>query len=285
MEIDIKGYELLCDKGSGKYNEDVVGVCRDGAWLLDGATGLNNKNLISKESDAKWYVSWWNKYLYGNIGKNKSLQEIVIEGLDNIEKEYLLKLNNIEIEELDTPSASAIIIKFYKEKLEYFLLGDCTLLFNDLHQNTTIKDERVCKFDDEVYEMMEKLNKRGKLNIVEKKNILLQIIIKNRLKKNKEGGYWILEFDKEAVEKSIHGYINVENEIKIMMASDGFSCAWDRYNIFSENEIIEIGQSKGIEYIKDKVRKLENKDKEGIVFPRFKKSDDSSCVYLNIIKK
>ncbi len=70
-----------------------------------------------------------------------------------------------------------------------------------------------------------------------------------------------------------------------MMASDGFSCAWDRYNIFSENEIIEIGQSKGIEYIKDKVRKLENKDKEGIVFPRFKKSDDSSCVYLNIIKK
>lgn len=285
MEIDIKGYELLCDKGSGKYNEDVVGVCRDGAWLLDGATGLNNKNLISKESDAKWYVSWWNKYLYGNIGKNKSLQEIVIEGLDNIEKEYLLKLNNIEIEELDTPSASAIIIKFYKEKLEYFLLGDCTLLFNDLHQNTTIKDERVCKFDDEVYEMMEKLNKRGKLNIVEKKNILLPIIIKNRLKKNKEGGYWILEFDKEAVEKSIHGYINVENEIKIMMASDGFSCAWDRYNIFSENEIIEIGQSKGIEYIKDKVRKLENKDKEGIVFPRFKKSDDSSCVYLNIIKK
>ena len=186
MEIDIKGYELLCDKGSGKYNEDVVGVCRDGAWLLDGATGLNNKNLISKESDAKWYVSWWNKYLYGNIGKNKSLQEIVIEGLDNIEKEYLLKLNNIEIEELDTPSASAIIIKFYKEKLEYFLLGDCTLLFNDLHQNTTIKDERVCKFDDEVYEMMEKLNKRGKLNIVEKKNILLQIIIKNRLKKIKK---------------------------------------------------------------------------------------------------
>ncbi len=285
MEIDIKGYELLCDKGSGKYNEDVVGVCRDGAWLLDGATGLNNKNLISKESDAKWYVSWWNKYLYENIGKNKSLQEIVIEGLDNIEKEYLLKLNNIEIEELDTPSASVIIIKFYKEKLEYFLLGDCTLLFNDLHQNTTIKDERVCKFDDEVYEMMEKLNKREKLNIVEKKNILLPIIIKNRLKKNKEDGYWILEFDKEAVEKSMHGYINVENEIKIMMASDGFSCAWDRYNIFSENEIIEIGQSKGIEYIKDKVRKMENKDKEGIIFPRFKKSDDSSCVYLNITKK
>lgn len=285
MKIDIKEYKLLCEKGSGNYNEDVVGICKKGAWVLDGATGLNNKNLISEESDAKWYVSWWNKYLSENLNKNKPLKEIVLNGLENIKREYLLKLNGLEIQELDTPSASVVIIKFHKSKLEYFLLGDCTLMFKDLNKNLLIKDERVCKFDDEIYRKMYNLNKIESLTIDEKKKILLPFIIENRLKKNSEEGYWILEFNKEAVEKAVHGFIDIENEAKIIMSSDGFSCAWDRYNIFNKNEIIEIGQYKGIEYIKNETRKLEDKDKKGLIFPRFKKSDDSSCVYLHIIKR
>lgn len=285
MEIDIKEFELLCDKGSGIYNEDMVGLCKKGAWVLDGATGLNNKNLISKESDAKWYVSWWNKYLQENIDKDKSLKEIVLEGLEKIKKEYLLKLNGLKIENLDLPSASVVIIKFYTDKLEYILLGDCTLLLNKLNEDIIIKDERVCKLDEKVFSKMENLNKRCNLTIFEKKNILLPLIIENRLKKNSDKGYWILEFNKEAVEKSIHGYIDVEGEVRIMMSSDGFSCAWDRYNIFKENEMIQVGKNKGIGYINNKIRKLEKEDYNGIIFPRFKESDDSSCVYLHITKK
>ena len=285
MKIDIKEYKLLCEKGSGNYNEDVVGICKKGAWVLDGATGLNNKNLISEESDAKWYVSWWNKYLSENLNKNKPLKEIVLNGLENIKKEYLLKLNGLEIQELDTPSASVVIIKFHKSKLEYFLLGDCTLIFKDLNKDILVKDERVCKFDNDIFKKMNNLNKIDSLTIDEKKKILLPFIIENRLKKNSEEGYWILEFNEEAVEKAVHGFINIENEAKIIMSSDGFSCAWDRYNIFNKNEIIEIGQYKGIEYIKNETRKLEDKDKKGLIFPRFKKSDDSSCVYLHIIKR
>lgn len=284
MEIDIKAFKLLCDKGSGIYNEDMVGICDEGAWVLDGATGLNNKNLISKESDAKWYVSWWNKYLENNISKNKSLKEIVLEGLDDIKLEYLLKLNGIKFKELDTPSASAVILKFHKDKLEYFILGDCTLFLNKLNENIVIKDERVCKFDEEVFARMDKLNRSENLTIIEKKNILIPLIIENRLKKNSEQGYWILEFNKDAVEKSIHGYISIENEVKIMMSSDGFSCAWDKYNIFEIDKIIEIGQYRGINYIRDTIRKLEKEDNKGIIFPRFKESDDSSCVYLHVTK-
>ena len=48
MKIDIKDYKLLCHKGSGEYNEDIVRVCKYGARILDGSTGLNKKNLISK---------------------------------------------------------------------------------------------------------------------------------------------------------------------------------------------------------------------------------------------
>lgn len=286
MKIDIKDYKLLCHKGSGEYNEDIVRVCKYGAWILDGSTGLNKKNLISKESDAKWYVSWWDKYLYENINKDKSLKTIVCEGIENIKQEYLSTLAGIRLEKLDMPSASVAIVKFYKDKVEYFLLGDCTIVINDTNENIILKDDGVCKFDNMIFEKMKKLNNNNKsLSVKDKKDILLPYIIENRLKKNSEEGYWILEFDELAVEKSMHDYISINDELKLIISSDGFSCAYDRYNIFSVENIIQIVEENGIEYVNDKVRKLEHEDKNGLIFPRFKESDDSSCVYLHITKK
>ena len=282
MKIDIKDYKLLCHKGSGEYNEDIVRVCKYGAWILDGSTGLNKKNLISKESDAKWYVSWWDKYLY----KDKSLKTIVCEGIENIKQEYLSTLAGIRLEKLDMPSASVAIVKFYKDKVEYFLLGDCTIVINDTNENIILKDDGVCKFDNMIFEKMKKLNNNNKsLSVKDKKDILLPYIIENRLKKNSEEGYWILEFDELAVEKSMHDYISINDELKLIISSDGFSCAYDRYNIFSVENIIQIVEENGIEYVNDKVRKLEHEDKNGLIFPRFKESDDSSCAYLHITKK
>ena len=286
MKIDIKDYKLLCHKGSGEYNEDIVRVCKYGAWILDGSTGLNKKNLISKESDAKWYVSLWDKYLYENINKDKSLKTIVCEGIENIKQEYLSTLAGIRLEKLDMPSASVAIVKFYKDKVEYFLLGDCTIVINDTNENIILKDDGVCKFDNMIFEKMKKLNNNNKsLSVKDKKDILLPYIIENRLKKNSEEGYWILEFDELAVEKSMHDYISINDELKLIISSDGFSCAYDRYNIFSVENIIQIVEENGIEYVNDKVRKLEHEDKNGLIFPRFKESDDSSCVYLHITKK
>lgn len=285
MKIDIKDYKLLCHKGSGEYNEDIVRVCKYGAWILDGSTGLNKKNLISKESDAKWYVSWWDKYLYENINKDKSLKTIVCEGIENIKQEYLSTLAGIKLEKLDMPSASVAIVKFYKDKVEYFLLGDCTIVINDTNENIILKDDGVCKFDNMIFEKMKKLNNNKSLSVKDKKDILLPYIIENRLKKNSEEGYWILEFDELAVEKSMHDYISINDELKLIISSDGFSCAYDRYNIFSVENIIQIVEENGIEYVNDKVRKLEHEDKNGLIFPRFKESDDSSCAYLHITKK
>ena len=194
MKIDIKDYKLLCHKGSGEYNEDIVRVCKYGAWILDGSTGLNKKNLISKESDAKWYVSWWDKYLYENINKDKSLKTIVCEGTENIKQEYLSTLAGIRLEKLDMPSASVAIVKFYKDKVEYFLLGDCTIVINDINENIILKDDGVCKFDNMIFEKMKKLNKNKSLSVKDKKDILLPYIIENRLKKivKKGIGYWSL---------------------------------------------------------------------------------------------
>ena len=282
MGIVVRESKLLCCKGSGEFNEDVAGISRYGAWVLDGATGLNNKKIVSDESDAKWYVDWWNNYLSQNIDKDFSLKDILNNGIDSVAREYKNTVGNIKVDKLDIPSCSIVIIKYYKDKLEYLVLGDCTLLTKVNNNYNCIKDESVCRLDEVVFNSIKNIENINELSLLDKKNKVLPVIIENRLKKNTKEGYWILEFNKDAVDNAIHGFIDVKDEISIVLTSDGFSCAFDRYNLVNKKDVFSIVKNKGIDYIYSKIRDLEREDLNGIVYPRFKVSDDSTCVYLNL---
>lgn len=282
MGIVIRESKLLCCKGSGEFNEDVAGISRYGAWVLDGATGLNNKKIVSDESDAKWYVDWWNNYLSQNIDKDFSLKDILYNGIDIVTREYKNTVGNTKVDKLDIPSCSIVIIKYYKDKLEYLVLGDCTLLTKVNNNYNCIKDESVCRLDEVVFNSIKNIENINELSLLDKKNKVLPVIIENRLKKNTKEGYWILEFNKDAVDNAIHGFIDVKDEISIVLASDGFSCAFDRYNLVNKKDVFSIVQNEGIDHIYNKIRNLEREDLNGIVYPRFKVSDDSTCVYLNL---
>lgn len=281
MVLGINDYKILCNKGSATYNEDIVGFTPFGAWVLDGATGLNNKNIVSKESDAKWYVSWWNKYLHENIMCDKSLKIILKEGIDKITQEYMKKVGDLPIEELYRPSSSALIIKFHEDKLEYLLLGDCTLIYEKENEQYLIKDESVCKFDEKVFKFMDNIKDAEKLTLEEKKLNVMSLIIENRLKKNSSKGYWILEFCKDSIDHAIYGHINFEKNLKILLCSDGFSCAFDKYYLYKWKDILKVCYIDGVDHIYEKIRKVEFEDKNALKYPRFKISDDSSCIYLS----
>ncbi|GAA3652691.1 hypothetical protein [Asaccharospora irregularis] len=281
MGVSIKNYSLLCNQGTSKFNEDVVGVTPFGAWVLDGATGLNKKNLVSNSSDARWYTQWWNKYLHENISKNETLKSIILRGVKQIKKEYLSNLRCEKIEKLDFPSSSIVVVKFYENKIEYLLLGDCGLFIKNCDKKI-IKDRSVCDLDDMVFEKMNDLPNLRYMSFEEIKESVMDVIIDNRLKKNIDGGYWILEFDESAIENSLNGYIEITEDTKLMLTSDGFTCSCDRYNIVEEDNLIDICEKFGIEYVYSKLREFEENDSNGIEVPRFKVKDDASCAYLDI---
>ena len=95
------------------------------------------------------------------------------------------------------------------------------------------------------------------MTLNEKKAKVMPIIINNRLKKNTIGGYWSLEFSNDAIDNCLSGFIDIKDNIKIMITSDGFSCAYDRYGIFNKEDMLNIASDKGIDYIYNKIRNLE----------------------------
>ena len=145
-----------------------------------------------------------------------------------------------------------------------------------------VKNKEVQDLDNKVYKKMENLPNLLTLSHEEIKNEVMDTIIENRLKKNTKDGYWILGFEEEAVDEALYGNIKIKKDVSLMLMSDGFSCVKDRYQLVKENKLIKIVREQGVKSIFSRLRKFEQEKLSINKYPRFKISDDSSCIYLNI---
>ena len=266
-----------------KINEDIVYTTNNYGWVIDGATGLNNKNLTGSRSDAYWFVNEWNKYLKENISDNSiSIKEIIIKGIECISNKFYQIVTLKHIDKVDLPSASIAIVRINNEVLEYFLLGDCTLVLeNNKGKSLIIKQELLDKLDNKAKIEMAKLMINKGMNFIEAKQEINSLLVKHRLLKNTPNGYWTLEFDKNAIENSLCGCFDFVECEKALLMSDGFSAIFDNYNYTDVNNIISIVEKQGLQQIYKIIRFIEEEDADILKFPRFKKSDDASAVMFS----
>jgi len=278
-------YDSISD-GSSMINEDVANLNKHGAWILDGATGLNGKNLIDKDSDAKWYVKQWDEYVNKNFHRTDiDLKRIVKEGINIVKDKYYNRVKDKSIKSLDLPSSSIVLTRWIKDTLEYFILGDCTLIIENNNKLNVIKDDSVTKLDNKVFQAMDEIMKKEGKTLPEAKKEVNNLIVRNRLLKNTNEGYWILGFDAEAVDRGLYGKIPFNSDTKLLMASDGFSAITDRYNYIDMENLIHEAQNKGLDNLCRKLREIEEEDSSGDKYPRFKKNDDASAIYIELMNR
>ncbi len=267
-----------------RYNEDISNITSNAAWVIDAATGLGSDRYMPSESDGKWYAEMWDKYLLNNISNlNKSLKDIILEGLDYITREY----NNItqikEIKAINMPSSGIVLVRWNEKELEYFILGDCQLWIRNSKGVRIIADYKLPKFDNEALNAMQKYIDQG-YTLEKAREYINQILIENRLKTNKKDGYWSLSFSNEAVYNSLNDVILFNNESQIvdfLLSSDGFYAITDKYKKMNEAMVFDYIQNKGLKAICNCIRQIEEEDSEAKEYVRFKKSDDASAVYLS----
>ncbi|MCX7747770.1 MAG: hypothetical protein N2645_12920 [Clostridia bacterium] len=266
-----------------RVNEDIAYAGDRFAWVIDGSTGLNKKCFTKDETDAHWFVKEWNAYLLGAMkDPSKNLCEIFTEGIEIIKAKFFDLVNGMKVGKLDFPSAAVAALQIVDGGLEYFVLGDCSLLYQkDGGEVVKMKDKRVERFDDEAIELIRTLMAKGDSfkDAREKANDLL---ISNRLLKNTDEGYWALEFDQSAVQRAIYGKIENFSKIKILLASDGFTAVSDTYELLNAEQLLEAIEQRGLNYVYEMIRTTEDNDPECVRYPRFKKSDDTSAVYAEI---
>lgn len=264
-----------------EINEDIAYVSENMAWVLDSATGLTDKKLTTEGSDGAWLVKMWDKYLKKELhNTKKSLSNIIEDGIDIIREEFYKEVKLDYVESIQRPSESVAILRVNNTYIEYFLLGDCTLLIKKKDNKVIkVKDYRLEKLDDTAIEYMNIIRKKNNLTFLQAREAINDRLIKNRLLKNTKDGYWTLEFNKEAIQNAISDTIKIKEVKSIAIMSDGYSAIFDKYKYCTESELMELLENTKAEEIYKIIRKIENEDSEILKYPRFKKGDDSSIVF------
>ena len=283
--MKLTNIQTLCEPGK-IYNEDVATFNNKSAWVLDGQTGLN-KNIITKTSDARWYVNEWNNYLLKHANNfNKNLTQIFEEGLEVITSKYFALAGTKNTNPIDMPSSCISLVRFESDYMEYFVLGDCLINLQTNASTKQITMDELSYLDTNVILFMNDLylnNKYASILETMQDNGVKEMLVDNRLLKNKQNGFYVLGFDDKAIDKALTGKFETQNA-QVTLMTDGFYSVVNKYDAYSYEQLFKKIKTEGVQSIYNTIRTIENNDSLCNNYPRFKKSDDAGIVYLEIEK-
>lgn len=241
--------------------------------VLDGAT-------VRTESGCSHGPAWYARKLGAAIishaaARSRTLRDILAEAIEDV---AALHIGTCDLADPAAPSAAVAIVRVEGENIRYLVLGDVTVVA-DLGDDevVSVTDDRVSKTA-----LLERQEADlYPIGTAEKTAALMRMKTAELAAKNHEGGYWIAGSDPQAVEHAITGEWSTNSVRRLAVFTDG---AARFINMFRPNttwrSVLEILKHNGPERLLEEIRLAEHCDKEGKRFPRNKKSDDATVVYV-----
>lgn len=252
------------------WNEDVYAAGKDYAFVLDGASGLNNVNRMAPMSDACWLVRSLKNWLLLHLQEDRSLQEILSEGLDILKEQYG------ECSGLESPSCTITCIRIREDKLEYFALGDSLLLIETKDRLYSFCDEAVEKLDNLVIARMQELSFEKMKPFLEMRPYVTELLQKHRLMKNTPEGYWICDLSKVGLSHALQGSLPLNSVQRVALMSDGMMQLRDFRNLGNKEFLDLLFRRKSRCF--PMLMELQEQDVRCRVLPRLKKRDDTTLI-------
>ena len=266
-------FDAWSEPGSDtKPNEDWCGSTDSVAVLLDGVTspaGLETGCVHG----VPWFVEHLGRELLDVASGDPS---VPLQGCLGSAIARIAALHEVscDLAHKGTPSATVLVIRAHGEMLEYLVLSDSTLVLESEGQIRVITDSSLNLVAQEEREWVGK----QPLGSPEHDEAVRALVTKQRSWRNVNGGYWLVAATPEASSQALTGAVPLRQLRRGALLSDGASCLVDRYECCTWKELLDLIDAGGARRVVDEVRKVENADKQGELWARYKASDDSTVL-------
>lgn len=269
-------------QGSGVYNEDGLGFLGTetditAAWVFDGVTGINHKNLAAPGTDAQWIVGRAHHHLTELAASSQPLQSILDQLVDRLIIDWSKIISNhAPPEDFDPPAACLILAKRYGNGWQALRLGDSVLLTQTAGQGITVFAPDT-EYD---HWLSNAASQRRAAGFADHKALHDEFrteLFRRRQTRNTPGGYSILEAVPAATQFA--ELIDLGQPEKILLCTDGFYRAVDHYAIFTPKTLLDAA-STGIPAVLTQIRATEFADPGCNKYPRLKPADDATALCL-----
>ncbi|GIP34687.1 protein phosphatase 2C domain-containing protein [Paenibacillus sp. J2TS4] len=280
--------EQLSIKGSNEWNEDAL-VINDSLALygvVDGSTSLVPYRGPGGETGGKlasMLISQHLEALGETVGTSFRLDEAVLEANRRL-REAMVHSGIDVSDKRQLWTAALAAVRIHERSIEYVQAGDCMLIA--VYKDGTIRvvtHDQVAHIDKETKKLWQEGQQQGITTREELRQFVIPTIQRNRLKLNTLEGYSVVSGEPELEDLLEYGRINRIQLKALLLITDGLFLPKEKGETASEfRELTERIMRKGLAAYADWLISLEEADADGRKYPRFKKSDDKTGIWITL---
>ncbi|MFC5652973.1 protein phosphatase 2C domain-containing protein [Paenibacillus solisilvae] len=278
-------------QGSSPLNEDAL-IRNDAAQLfgvIDGASSLIPYKRPSGETGgylaAQITADYFNERSGSDIAEGAHGLLEAFEAVNAQLREQMIESGvSLERKE-DLWSACGAVVRVKPRWIEFAQLGDCMIAV--YYMDGTIRivtQDQVAHVDDRSKAVWAQGIAEGITAGDQLRHYVLPQIISGRSLANSPGGYSVLNGDPHFADYAEYGRISRTNVRALLLFSDGLYVPKPA-GISDKDGAVEVAslvQEKGVLPFIQWLTELEESDPDGLQFPRMKRSDDKSAIWIEL---
>lgn len=259
-----------------KQNDDACGFSGARAWVLDGATDLDDKPLSGGASDAAWIAHFANAYLHGAVG---DLRAQVRAASEAASAAFAAASRCVTFERWRSPISSLLLIEDVARGVRGLDLGDSRVFALDATGAMFVAGGPGDAADDETA-LAAKQTDREKPLLQRADTISMLRRMRGDL--NKPGSRWTFGLDPACADHARAWEFALTRPAHILLMTDGFSALTDRYRAYDACGLMRAAVDKGLQELGRELRAIETEDAASARHPRFKTSDDATALLMRL---
>jgi Protein phosphatase 2C len=254
-------------------NEDWAGVLAPGlAVVLDGLSAPDGTGTGCRHG-TPWFVSQLGPRLLALAADPaRSLADALAEAIRQVASLH----PGCDLTHPGTPSATVVLLRALEDRADYLALADATLLLDTSEGLKVVTDERVSQLAGKEREAANQVPTGSALKLRRRAQLTRAL----RRARNRPGGYWVAAADPRAASQAVTGTLPATSLRRAVLLSDGASRLVDLFELAIWEELLALLDENGPDELLRQVRAAEAVDPEGRQWPRTKRSDDATAVYL-----
>jgi serine/threonine protein phosphatase PrpC len=271
-----------------KPNEDAFGHSEALAWVIDGATGVADSELLDAPTDAHWLAQTASR-LFADHGARHGadLHGLTRAAIEEIARRFDAGRSRAPNGRYELPSAAMTLVHSDGATLRCANFADCRLILVGDDGETAISGDhhtdREAASRKRTAELVSAVvpgaDTRSSADV-------MRYLRAARNRQNTESGYWILGLDPRAVEFMRSWEVALTRPVTGLLMTDGFaSLAYDYDRLAPAGLVVEAREN-GLSSVVEKISKIEREEDPHMrIYPRFKRSDDATAVLFRAAPK
>jgi hypothetical protein len=239
--------------------------------LLDGLSAPDGTGTGCRHG-TPWYVSHLGPQLLALASDpSRSLADALAEAIRQVASLH----PGCDLTHPGTPSATVVLLRTLDKGADYLALADAVLLLDTTDGLKVVSDERVDQLA--AKERAAAQVPSGSALKLRRRAQFTKALRRNR---NRPGGYWVAAADPQAASQAVTGSLPSKTLHRAVLLSDGASRLVDPFGLATWEELLALLDENGPEELLRQVRAAEAVDPDGRQWPRTKRSDDATAVYV-----